>query len=157
MVQAEQELLALGEGAVPILSSLFSGEAGNDFGVPYRQLGLSLRCAIEVARRLGPAAKPLEEYLREEARRGDSVAAMALASLGTLERETVDVLAQLLTSGGLDASYEAARALILCGETSSTPVVNALASSARAATLIAQVSPSCFKDPETRSGAGQNT
>jgi hypothetical protein len=53
MIDAEQELLALGVDAVPILASVLSGQAKNEFGVPYRVLELPLRCALEAAIRLG--------------------------------------------------------------------------------------------------------
>lgn len=145
MLDAEQELLELGEAAVPVLASLFSGEACNEFGVPYRKLGLPLRCAIEVACRLGPVAKPLEPYLREEVERGDHVAAMALGMLGALEPKTVEVLAESLDAG-LDLSSESARALILSHEGSSAPVVRALSRSERAAATFARVSGSCSKE-----------
>jgi hypothetical protein len=137
MMQAEQELLELGEAAVPVLDSLFSGEARNEFGVQYRKLGLPLRCAIEVASRLGVAAKPLEPYLREEASRGVDAAARALGSLGTLEAETVEVLAQSL-DGEVELSYEAAWSLVRCGEANSASVIRTLEASERAAAVLAK-------------------
>jgi hypothetical protein len=138
MLQAEQELLDLAEGAIPILIALFSGEARNQFGVPYRQLGLPLRCAMEVASRLGQIAKPLEPYLRDELRKGDHVAAMALGSLGTLEQSTVEDLAESLDRG-LDLSYESAIALIRCNEVENSAVRNMVAGSAKAAVVLTKV------------------
>jgi hypothetical protein len=139
MMQAEQELLELGEGAVSILATFFDGEACNEFGVPYRRLALPLRCAIEVARRLGAVAKPLELHLLEELKKGDHIAAMALGSLGALESQSVEALAQSL-DGELDLSFESARALILCGEADGAPVREVLARSKRAADLFAKAS-----------------
>jgi len=115
MMEAEQELLALGDQALPMLESLLTGDAKNRFGVPYRSLGLPLRCTLEVARRLGPVAKPLERYLRDELKRGDHVAAMALASLGKLEEASVVELAIVLKDRGWDLSLESALALVRCG------------------------------------------
>src|SRR5436190_7659634 len=77
MMDGEKQLLALGDKAVPLLEAFLSGAAKNRFGVPYRTLGLPLRCALEVSRRLGPMAKPLERHLRDELKRGDPIAAMA--------------------------------------------------------------------------------
>ncbi len=145
MMQAEQELLELGDAAIPVLRSLFSGEARNEFGVPYRNLGLPLRCGIEVASRLGAVAKPLESYLRDEAKGGNHVAAMALGSLGALELQTVEVLAQSLC-GDLDLASESARALILCREGDSSPVVQALTASKRAASMFSKISGFCLKE-----------
>jgi hypothetical protein len=42
MMDAKQELITLGVGAVPILASVLTGEAKNAFGVSYRTLGLPL-------------------------------------------------------------------------------------------------------------------
>lgn len=143
-MQAEYELLALGEPAVSILASLFNGQARNEFGVPYRQLGLPLRCAIEVARRLGEIAKPLEPYLLEELKNGNHIAAMALGSLGTLAPLSVQVLAQSL-NGDLDLSYESARALIACGESNNATVQELLTKSPKATATFAKVSAFCQK------------
>ncbi|MFA7669320.1 MAG: hypothetical protein WCX93_08240 [Burkholderiaceae bacterium] len=57
MMDAESDLLAKGAAAVPVLASILDGTATNGFGVTNRGLGLPLRCAIEVAGRLGPQAK----------------------------------------------------------------------------------------------------
>jgi hypothetical protein len=71
MIDAEQSLLRQQADAIPLLASVLSGDAKNSYGVPYRSLGLPLRCALEVAIRLGPAARPLESLLREELRQGN--------------------------------------------------------------------------------------
>jgi hypothetical protein len=139
MMEAEQQLLAMGEHALPVLESLLSGDAKNYFGVPYRTLGLPLRCAIEVARRLGPVAKPLERYFREELRRGDHVAAMALGSLGQLEEASIIELAAALI-GRLDLSMESAAALVQCGVTQHPAVLKALAGSSKARDSLTRVS-----------------
>ncbi len=116
MMEAEFELLALKEGAVPILESFLSGEAKDRSGAPWRERGLPLRCALEVARRLGPVAKRLEPYLREQLKAGHSVAAMALRSLQTLEEASIAQLAESLgNTDDIDLPYESAAALIDCG------------------------------------------
>lgn len=147
MIEAEQELLALGEAAVPILTTLFSGEARNEFGVPYRELDLPLRCAIEVAKRLGRIAKPLEPYLRDELKRGDHSAAMALSALGDLEQETVNALAASL-HGDFDLSHESAYALVCCGEAENSEVRKVVESSERASALLSWAA-SYHKQAET--------
>jgi len=138
MMQAEMELLELGKDAIPILATLFAGEARNEFGVPYRNLGLPLRCAIEVARRLESDAKPLEPYLLKELKNGSPIAAMALGSLGTLDSESVEALA-LSLDGDVDVSYEAASALIRCGECANDAVRKTLSKSLRAANTLSKV------------------
>lgn len=135
MIEAEQELLALADSAVPVLVTLFNGEARNQFGVPYRKLGLPLRCGIEVAARLGRIAKPLEPYLREELQKGDRSAAMALRMLGTLEHETVTALAASLL-GDLDLSHESAYALVCCEEAEDPEVRKLVESSEKAKALL---------------------
>jgi hypothetical protein len=132
MIDAEQELLVLGDQALPILESLLTGAAKNRFGVPYRSLGLPLRCTLEVARRLGPVAKPLERYLRDELRRGDHVAAMALGSLGQLEDASVVELAVVLKAGNWDLSMESAAALVRCGAVQHSAVLKVMNESPRA-------------------------
>jgi hypothetical protein len=132
MIEAEQELLALGDQAVPVLESLLTGDAKNRFGVPYRTLGLPLRCTLEVARRLGPVAKPLERYLRDELKSGDPVAAMALGSLGKLEEASVVELAAVLHDENWDLSLESALALVRCGAADHPAVLRAMNESQKA-------------------------
>lgn len=111
MIEAEIELIALGEDAIPILETLFNGEARNDEGVPYRNFGLPLRCAMEVVARMGATAKPLERFLRLEVAKGDHVAAMCLRGMGSLEENTILVLANALRRS-FELSGEAACTLI---------------------------------------------
>ena len=135
MMDAEQELLSLGEGAVPILASVLTGQAKNEFGVSYRTLGLPLRCALEVACRLGVVASPLESLLRAELRDGNFVAAMALGGLGSVDDSTIEELAAHLDyvtnrKGGFDRApdltCEAAVALIKLGQENHPAVTTAL-------------------------------
>jgi hypothetical protein len=135
MVEAEYQLLSRGVESLPLLESLLKGEAKNRFGVPYRQLGLPLRCALEVVVRLGPIAKPLEVYLREELRHGNHTAAMALRSLGTLEQESIIQLAISL-DGGLDLAMESATALLICGEAGHPAVLEVVSRSKAAASVL---------------------
>ena len=141
MMDAEIALLRRGADAIPLLETLFNGEAKNDFGVPYRSLGLPLRCALEVARRLGPVARPLEPYLRAELRQGHHVTAMALGSLGSLEEESIHELAAKLddAAGIVDLPYESAKALLACGQASHTAVKKAANRSDKAANVLAKV------------------
>lgn len=139
MLEAESQLLSRGVDCLPALESLLKGEAKNRFGVPYLQLGLPLRCALEVAIRLGPVAKPLEPHLREQLRRGNHTAAMALRSLGTLEPDSIIQLAVSL-EGGLDLAMESASALLACGEASHPAVLEAAARSKAAASMLERVS-----------------
>jgi hypothetical protein len=115
-LDAEQRLIERGKGALPDLEAFFSGKARNEFDIPYRRLGKAMRCALETVRRLGPIAKPLEPYLRSELEVGDSTAAAALGSLGSLDEESITLLAACLGGKNLDLSYESAAALIKCGQ-----------------------------------------
>ena len=135
MMTAEQELLALGVGAVPILASVLTGEAKNEFGVSYRTLALPLRCALEVACRLGEVARPLETLLRAELHDGNFVAAMALGELGSVDDRTINELAAHLDYAtnckagfdrALDLTCEAAVALIKLGQETHPVVTTAL-------------------------------
>lgn len=139
MLEAERELLRLRQDALPILESLFTSDAKNQFGVPYRKLGLPLICALEVVCRLGPVAKPLEAYLREELRNGCRTAAMALGSLGSLDDLSIMELAQALQVHNLDLSHEAAAALIRCGQADHELVSAVTKNSERASAILARV------------------
>ncbi len=140
MMEAEIELLALKEGAVPILESLLSGEAKDRSGVPWRERGLPLRCALEVARRLGPVAKRLEPYLREQLKAGHAVAAMALRSLQTLDEASIAQLAEsLANTDDIDLPSESAAALIDCGYSDHPLVVAARSRSEKAAWVFARM------------------
>ena len=127
-MDAEQELLEMAGSAVPILESLLNSNAKNAEGVPYRQMGLPLRCALETARRLGPVAKPLEPLLACEVENGNFVAAMALGSLKILGPESIKSLANKL-DGDIELAYECAAALYLCGELDNEIVLQKLRSS----------------------------
>jgi hypothetical protein len=139
MIEAEQRLLALGDQALPLLKSLLTGDAKNQFGVPYRTLGLPLRCALEVAKRLGPVAIPLERYLRDELKNGDHLAAKALGSLGQLDEASVVELAAALQHESWDLAFEAAAALLRCGEAEHSAVSQAIKESPKARDVMARV------------------
>jgi hypothetical protein len=141
MIAAEQELLALGSAAVPILESVLTGDATNEFGVPYRKLGLPLRCVLEVAVRLGPVARPLETLLRSELHGGQFVAAQALGALGSVGNRSIEELAAHLDwkanelSGfpsAIDLASECAVALIRLDRAEHPAVLAALEGSPRA-------------------------
>jgi hypothetical protein len=132
---ATQELADQGEGALPILESLFSGTAKNQWGVPYRQLGTPFDCALVAAARLGSTAIPLEGYLRAAVQSGHPYAAQALAALGTLKDESIAALASQLETDHLLAT-EAAIALVCTNNTHHSSVKEAIARSAAAATAL---------------------
>ena len=138
MLEAELQLVNGGADSLPALESLLKGEAKNRFGVPYAQLGLPLQCALEVARRLGSVAKPLEPYLLEQLRRGELTAAGALGSLGTLEQASITQLAVSL-EGRSDLAMESAMALLACGESSHPAVLEVTARSNSAARILERV------------------
>lgn len=115
MVEAERSLIQMGKNAIPLLEALLNGDAKNDFGVPYRDLGLPLRCGLEVMVRLGQVAKPLEPAIAKELANGNPAAAMALGSLGSLEPASIAILANSL-EGNTELSYESAAALLRCNE-----------------------------------------
>lgn len=142
MMDAELELINMGLEAVPILSSVLSGEMTNEQGIPYRQLGLPLTCTLEVAIRLGPIARPLESLLRSELRCGRPRGATALGSLGAVDEESIIELAthldwELNRQRGFvnftDLSAESAAALVRLGASEHPSVREALQQSARAA------------------------
>ncbi len=141
MMDAEQDLLALGSRAVPILESVLKGEATNEFGVPYRKLGLPLRCVLEVAKLLGPLSRPLEALLRIELHDGHFVAAQALGALGSVEGHSIEELAAHLDykanelngfQNAIDLAAECAVALIHLGQAKHPAVLAALEGSPRA-------------------------
>ena len=132
---ATQDLAAQGEGAVPVLTALFDGTAKNRFGIPYRQLGIPLDCALVAAARLGPIAIPLEPHLRAEVLSGHPYASSALAALGVLQDGSVAVLASQLDADHLLAA-EAASALVRTGNTLHVAVKAATTRSTRAEAAI---------------------
>jgi len=137
MMSAENELIGMRREAVPILRMLLTGEAQNSFGVPYRDLGLPLRYALETALRLGAEAKPLEQLLRIELKNGHAMAASALGALGSLDPETVIELVNSIEKDW-EVAFEAAGALIRCGENGHALVRELVFQSERAAAIFAK-------------------
>ncbi|WP_158755697.1 hypothetical protein [Dyella sp. S184] len=138
---ATSELASRGALALPVLVSLFDGSARNNYGIPYRQVGVPLDCGLVAARSLGVAARPLEPFLRNELRAGHPYAAGALGALGLLSDESVCALAEALRSDPLIAC-EAAAALSLCSATNHAAVKEVSASSTIANKALAVVSAS---------------
>jgi hypothetical protein len=135
MIDAEQQLLAAGADAVPVLEAIFNGEAKNEFGVPYRLLGLPLERALEVAARLGPLAKPLEPWIREEVVRDVyRIAPVALRRMPPLEDGSIVALAGAL-SGVSDTAFEATVTLIELGHAEHPAVQDCIATSPAAAKM----------------------
>jgi len=119
----------------------FGGDAANEFGTPYRTLGLPLRCALEVATRLGPIARPLEALLRIELQRGNFVAAQALGRLGEVGHSSIEELAAHLDcetnkldgfADAIDLAAECAVALVRLDQAQHPVVLAALKASSRA-------------------------
>ncbi|RDH41258.1 hypothetical protein [Zooshikella ganghwensis] len=138
MIEAEQELVSMGEQAVPILESFFNGNAKNKFGIPYRKLGLPMTCALETARRIGSLSKPLEIYFREELKSGNHTAAMALCSLKSIEEESTVALAESL-SGDLFLASESAVTLIKHSKVDHSAVLKKLTESEPAAKIFNRI------------------
>jgi len=132
---ATKELADQGKDALPVLESLFDGTAKNQWGIPYRQLGTPVDCALVAATRLGPTAIPLEPYLRAEVLRGHSYAVEALVALGSLQDESIVALSSQLEADNLLA-YEAASALVRAGHADHPSVKEIEARSTRAAAAV---------------------
>jgi hypothetical protein len=137
MLDGELSLLAMKDEAIPLLRDLLDGTAKNANGIAYRNLGLPLRCALEVASRLGPLAQPLENLLVKELHAGNVVAATALGRLGRVSEGTVEALAASLeppvAAGiGIDVPYEAGLALIRLGASDHPSVLRLIEASKRA-------------------------
>jgi hypothetical protein len=120
MMDGEQSLLVMKDEAIPLLRDLLDGTAKNANGVAYRNLGLPLRCALEVTSRLDAHARPLEGLLVEELHAGNAAAAKALGGLETVSEATVLALATSLEPSAaaqfdLDLPYETSLALIRLG------------------------------------------
>lgn len=79
---ATHELAALGSAALPVLRAIFSGEARNDDGIPYRQLGMPVECSLVAIKLLGATARPLEPFVRAELASGHAYAEDALRAIG---------------------------------------------------------------------------
>ncbi len=110
--KATRELAQLGTEALPILESLFSGEALNQFNTPYNRLGTPLECSLVVVKMLGEVAAPFESVVRGYASKGHLYAISALGHLGNIREESVSVLIDLVLKY---PGSEAASALIKSG------------------------------------------
>ena len=135
MIAAEVALVSQGDAAVPVLQALLDGSAKNGDGVPYRSLGLPLRCALEVAARLGPKAKPLEQLLIADVEAGESAAAVALGRIGHASNASIECLDARMdssTAPQFDMPFEAAGALIRLKAAAHPVVINVLSESAKA-------------------------
>lgn len=79
--QATHELANHGANAIPILRAILSGEAKNEFGVPFRCLGMPVDCALVVIQLLGAEGHPLEDFVRMELNAGHPYAEGALRAI----------------------------------------------------------------------------
>lgn len=110
---ATHRLAELGIDAIPILKSLFSGEAKNRWGVSYSKLGMPIDCGLVTIQHLGTLAKPLESFVRDCLHSEHSYAAAALRAIGTLDEASIVALTGCLDKNG-ELAFEAAYALCCC-------------------------------------------
>ena len=103
---ATHQLADLGVDAVPILKSLFNGEAKNRWGVSYSKLGIPLDCGLITIKLLGNLAKPLEPFVRDCLHSGHIYAAEALRAIGTLDETSIIELASCLDKNANLASED---------------------------------------------------
>lgn len=79
---ATNELASYGERAVPLLRAILDGSAVNQYGVPYRRLGMPVDCALVTVKMLGPTAGSLRELVQAEVGASHPYAEAALRALG---------------------------------------------------------------------------
>ncbi|HVH36302.1 MAG TPA: hypothetical protein VM847_19550 [Tahibacter sp.] len=79
--RATHELAAHGAAALPVLQSILSGEARNEFGIAYRRLGMPVDCALVTIQLLRTTARPLEDLVRAEVAAGHRYAEDALRAI----------------------------------------------------------------------------
>ncbi|MES2018038.1 MAG: hypothetical protein V4484_16240 [Pseudomonadota bacterium] len=79
--RATHELAQFGELALPLLQAILNGSARNEFGVPYRNLGMPIDCALVTIQLLGFLAAHLEALVRVELANGHPYAESALAAI----------------------------------------------------------------------------
>ncbi|UBF26199.1 hypothetical protein K9N68_32595 [Kovacikia minuta CCNUW1] len=125
---ATHQLGDLGVDAVPILKSLFNGEAKNRWGVSYSKLGIPLDCGLVTIGLLGTLAKLLEPFVRDCLRSEHIYAAEALRAIGTLDEASIIELASCLDKNSNLAS-EAAYTLCCCGAEGHEAVIEVVNSS----------------------------
>ncbi|GLQ87857.1 hypothetical protein [Dyella flagellata] len=131
MLDGEQSLLGMKSEAIPLLRDLLDGTAKNANGVAYRNLGLPLHCALEVASRLGPEARPLEGLLVKELHAGKAVAATALGQAGetTVEALAISLDPPAAARFELELPYEAGLALMRLGASEHPSVLRSIEAS----------------------------
>jgi hypothetical protein len=105
-----KELESLGDGAIPLLEAVLSGEAKNKFGVAYGNLGMPLTRALIVARHLGPKSKPLEKYFIIELNNKHREAPSTIGALADISDEGIEAL---IGSLGDDILYSLEVATVL--------------------------------------------
>lgn len=136
--RATHRLASLGVDAIPILKSLFSGEAKNRWGISYSKLGVSLDCGLVTTKLLGTLAKPLEPFVREYLHSGHIYAAEALRAIGTLDQASIVELASCLDKN-TNLAVEAAYTLYCCGVEEHEVVIEVVNSSPFASQILSSV------------------
>jgi len=119
---AVHELAEMGEDAVPILDALFSGEAKNQFGSSYKNIG-ALHCGFVTVKKLGILAKPLEKFIREGIKNDNLYAIEAAGAMVELELETEKALARAVIRNKVG---EAIYSLVRCGSHKRTEIISML-------------------------------
>ncbi len=137
---ATHQLADLGIDSIPILESLFSGEAKNRWGVSYIKLGMPLDCGLVTIKLLGVLAKPLELFVRECLHSGNIYAAEALREFGTLDEASIIELAACLGNNkNVNLAFEAAHTLYCCRAQEHKAVLKVVNSSPFAAQILSSV------------------
>jgi len=73
-VKATHDLASFGDEAFPFLEAILSGQAVSKFGVPWRDQGAPLDCALVTCRMIRNAPKSLEALIVECAKDGHAYA-----------------------------------------------------------------------------------
>jgi len=132
---ATHKFADIGVDAIPILKSLFNGEAKNRWGVSYAKLGTPLDCGLVAIKLLGTLAKPLEPFVRDCLHSGHIYAAEALRAIGTLDEASIIELANCLDKNGILAC-EAAYTLCCCEAERHEAVIAVVNSSSFASSIL---------------------
>ncbi|RUS93962.1 hypothetical protein DSM106972_094990 [Dulcicalothrix desertica PCC 7102] len=144
---ATHKLSSFGVNAIPVLESLFSGEAKNSWGVSYSRLGMPIYCGLITAKLLGSLAKPLEPFIREclHSAEGGMYAVEALRAIGTLDETSIVELAACLNKN-TSLAWEVAYTLHCCGAEKNEAVIEIANSSQKISRILIDARKSYYKN-----------